>query len=55
VGGVPQGSVLWPHMIFVLLHSIFINDLFYHIKRAKLHAYADVRKIYYSDRDPVAL
>lgn len=44
-----------PIHVFFLLHSIFINNVFYHIKRAKLHAYTDVRKIYHSDRDPVAL
>ena len=30
-----------------------MNDLFYRIKRAKLNAYADSHKIYYSDKDQV--
>ena len=47
-----QGRVLGPNPI---LFNIFINDLFYHIKRAKLNAYAGDHQIYYSDRDPVAL
>ena len=44
--GVPQGSVLF---------NIFINDVVFHVKKAKLNAYADDHQVYYSDVDPEAL
>ena len=38
-----------------MFFNIFINDLFQHVKYAKLNAYADGHQIYSSNLDPLAL
>ena len=48
--GVLHGSVLGP-----LLFNIFINDLLYFIKEAKLSNYADDNQMYFADTDPAVV
>ena len=38
-----------------MLFNIFINDLFFQVKKATLNAYADDHQVYYSHVDPAAL
>lgn len=47
---VPQGSVLGP-----LFFNVFLNDLFYFIKVAKLSNYADDNQLYSSDLNPAVV
>ena len=42
-------------MLGPMLFNIFINDLFFHVKKAKLNAYADDHQVYYSHNDPAVL
>ena len=42
-------------MLSPMLNNIFINDLFFYVKKAKLNAYADDHRVYYSHVDPAAL
>ena len=42
-------------MLGPMLFNIFINDLFFLVKKAKLNAYADDHQVYYSHVDPAAL
>ena len=42
-------------MLGPMLFNIFINDLFFHIKKAKLNAYDDDHQVYYSHNDPAVL
>ena len=44
--GIPQGSMLGSN-----LFNIFVNNLFYSIKKAKSSTYADDKQLYFSHRD----
>ena len=37
------------------MFNIFINDLFYFIKEAKLSNYADDKQLYFADSDPAVV
>ena len=47
----------WSFKIIARSYAIqhFINDLFFHVKKAKLNAYADDHQVYYTHIDAAAL
>ena len=46
MSGVPQGSMFGSN-----LFNVFVNDLFYSVKKAKLSTYADDKQLYFSPGD----